>query len=267
MSSFKGRVCVVTGANSGIGLETARGLLSRGATVILACRDVQKGEAAKADIIATTKKDAALVMPLDLASLASVRTFAAALSAQFKTLDVLVNNAGLWVTQRQQTTDGLELTWGVNHLGPMALTLALVPLLKASPQGRVVTVSSGLHVQGSIRWADVELKQGGFDGGTAYRQSKLANVMFSNALARRLEGSAVTSNALAPGLVATQLFRHMGASGPNPSRMQSALRGASCSLYVATTPSLASVTGRYFERQQEIPCTPTALNIKTQDIP
>ena len=260
------KICVVTGANVGIGLETARGLLNRGATVVLACRDVEKAEAAKVELMASTKKQTVEVLMVDLADLLSIRSAADSIAQRFGRVDVLVNNAGLWATERHSTIDGFELNFGVNHLGPMAFTCALLPSLKAAAPSRVVMVSSGLHYKAQMQWADLQSEKSKFDGGAAYRQSKLANVLFANALARQLAGTGVTVNSLAPGVVATQLWRHMKpGSTPAPDRLISPAKGALCSLHVALNPSLEKVTGRYFEKQNEKPAAPQALNLQDQD--
>ncbi|MBL8720365.1 MAG: SDR family oxidoreductase [Myxococcales bacterium] len=258
MQDLAGKICVVTGANTGIGKETARGLASRGATVILACRDAQKGEAARADLAASTGRQDLRVIPLDLADLDSVRAFVATLRAELPRIDVLVNNAGVWTTQRGTTKQGFETTFGVNHLGTFLLTNELLPLLEASPAGRVVTLSSSLHYRGKMQWDDLQSEKRRFSGPTAYNQSKLANVLFTLALARRLAGTKVSAFAVHPGVVATELARsypkllvkvfHLFLLSPE--------QGATCSLHAATAPELEGQTGLYFEKSR--PRTPSA---------
>ncbi len=264
-----GKICVVTGSNTGIGKETARELLRRGAHVVLACRDAAKGEAARADLVATTGRDDVVVEPLDLASLASVRDFAARLRARHARLDVLVNNAGVWTTSRGTTKEGFETTFGVNHLGTFLLTHELLPLLRATPRARIVVLSSNLHYRGNMAWDDLQYERRKFGGPAAYSQSKLANVLFTKALARRLraEGSDVTVNAVHPGVVTTELARdyprllvklfHLFTISP--------AAGARCSLTVATAPELAGVSGEYFEKSKARRAAAAALDEGAQE--
>ena len=247
-----GKICIVTGSNTGIGKETARGLAQQGATVILACRDVAKATAARDDIAATTGRSDVEVEALDLASTASIRAFAARFKEKHKRLDVLVNNAGVWLTSRTTTAEGFESTFGVNHLGTFLLTQELLPLLKSSAPSRVVVLSSKLHYNGKMVWDDLQYERRKFSGPAAYNQSKLANVLFTKALARRLEGTGVTVNAVHPGVVATELARdypkllvkifHLFLLSPE--------QGAACSLHVATAGELSKVSGEYFEKSK-----------------
>jgi NAD(P)-dependent dehydrogenase (short-subunit alcohol dehydrogenase family) len=247
MSEMKGKVCIVTGSNTGIGKETARGLAARGATVILACRDLAKAEVAREDIARSTGNREVKAMALDLGSKKSILGFVERFQGEHQRLDVLVNNAGVWTTSRTTTVDGFETTFGVNHLGTFLLTRELLPVLKASAPARVVVLSSKLHYQGKMAWEDLEYRNRKFRGPQAYSQSKLANVLFTLALARRLEGTGVSVNAVHPGVVATELARdypallvkifHMFLLTPE--------QGAACSLHVATAPGVGS--GLYFE--------------------
>jgi NAD(P)-dependent dehydrogenase (short-subunit alcohol dehydrogenase family) len=252
MSAMANKVCIVTGANTGIGKETARGLAKAGATVVLACRNLEKAEAAREDIQRTTGRSDVRAMALDLGSVASVRAFAKRVRDELPALHVLVNNAGVWTTARSTTKDGLETTWGTNHVGTFLLTRELLPLLEASAPSRVVVLSSALHYRGTMRWDDLQHARGSFSGPAAYNQSKLANVLFTNALARRLAGKNVTVNAVHPGVVATELARdypkflvkifHFFLLTPE--------EGAQCSLHVATSDECATATGLYFEKSR-----------------
>jgi NAD(P)-dependent dehydrogenase (short-subunit alcohol dehydrogenase family) len=267
MSAMDSKVCVVTGANTGIGKETARGLAKLGATVVLACRNVEKGEAAREDIQRTTGRTDVKVMPLDLGSVASVRAFAKRVRDELPALHVLVNNAGVWTTARATTKDGLETTWGTNHVGTFLLTNELLPLLEASAPSRVVVLSSALHYRGKMNWDDLQHERGSFSGPTAYNQSKLANVLFTNALARRLAGKRVTANAVHPGVVATELARdypkllvkifHFFLLTPE--------QGAQCSLHVATSDECATATGLYYEKSRAKKAAREALDEAAQE--
>lgn len=264
---MKGKVCIVTGSNTGIGKETARGLAERGAKVVMACRDVQKAEAARDDIAKTTGRDDLEIMALDLGSKASIRAFAERFRGRHDRLDVLVNNAGLWPTSRSTTKDGLETTFGVNHVGTHLLTMELLPLLKKSAPSRVVVLSSGIHYRGKIDWDDLQFEKRKYGATAAYAQSKLANILFTKALARRLEGTGVTVNAVHPGVVATELARDypkilvklFGLFLLTPEK------GAACSLHVATAPELAGVTGEYFEKSKIKLPLPAALDEAAQE--
>ena len=249
---MNGKIAIVTGSNTGIGRETARGLAERGATVVLACRDAQKAEAARDDIARTTGRSDVTAIPLDLGSAASIRAFAERFRKEHRRLDVLVDNAGLWPSTRTTTTDGFESTFGVNHLGTFLLTHELLPILRESAPARVVVLSSALHYRGEMVWDDLQFERRKFSGTTAYSQSKLANVLFTKALARRLAGAGVTVNAVHPGVVATELSRAFPRFLVNIANlfMLTPEKGAACSLFVATAPELAQVTGEYFEKSR-----------------
>ena len=241
---------LVTGANSGIGLETARGLARAGFQVMLLCRDEGRARAAKADIDASVPGAMTEIVLADLGEQASVRAAAASLLGRLDRLDVLVNNAGLTVRGRahQESADGHELMLAVNHLGPFLLTNLLLPLLERTAPSRIVNVASDAHRWGKLRLDDLEATRGyGFLSFPRYGETKLMNLLFTAELARRLEGTGVTVNALHPGTVATNIG--------NPPRLlkritgvffKSPEQGAATSLYLATSPEVAGVSGGYF---------------------
>lgn len=263
---MKDQVAIVTGANTGIGFETARGLLERGATVVLGCRDLKKGEAARAQLVAATGNEKAVVMQVDLANLSRLRNFVTKFEAKFSRLDLLVNNAGLWPRTRRKTEDGFELTFGVNHLGPFFLTHALLPLLQKSAPARVVVLTSSMHFEAEMDWEDPQFKVRRHHGGTAYGQSKLCNVLFTLGLARRLAGKGVTVNAVHPGVVATELSREAPESvRDNTKGKLTPKEGAVGPLHLATSPALAEVTGGYFEGTQQKDPSPASLELNAQD--
>lgn len=246
-----GRVAVVTGATSGTGFEAARILAARRATVVLACRNLPKAEAAARQIQALHPGARVEVQALDLASLASVRTAATQLLDRFDRLDLLLNNAGGMVPPYGKTEDGFELQIGTNHFGPFALTGLLLERLLATPGSRVVTMSSGAHRMGRIDADDLHF-DGGYRAWAAYGQSKLANLLFAYELQHRLEaaGSTMRSVAAHPGWARTELQRHAGwirwlrAVGLEALVSQDAFGGAQPLLRAATD---ASVTGgEYF---------------------
>jgi NAD(P)-dependent dehydrogenase (short-subunit alcohol dehydrogenase family) len=240
------RVAVVTGANSGLGLVAARELARAGATVVIACRNTAKGDQAAAEISARVPSAKLDVRALDLADLASVRGFAARLTGQHRTVDLLINNAGVMATPHRRTADGFELQFGTNHLGHFALTGLLLPNLLCARAPRVVTLSSGAHRIGRIKFDDLQSERR-YQNWLAYGQSKLANLMFAFELARRakLAGTKLISAAAHPGYAATNL-QFAGPSKPEALLMaitnrllaQSAEMGALPTLYAATYPGV-----------------------------
>jgi NAD(P)-dependent dehydrogenase (short-subunit alcohol dehydrogenase family) len=251
-----GRLCVVTGGNSGLGLETARGLARRGATVVIACRDPGRARVALDDLRESAPAAEIDAMPLDLASLASIRAFAEAFLARHPRLDVLCNNAGVMALPYRETADGFEMQLGTNHLGHFALTGLLLPALLAAPGARVVNVSSSAHRAGRMRFDDLHGKRG-YRKWPAYAQSKLANLLFTHELARRAaaRGLDLTVAASHPGYAATNLQAaspRMSGSALGVRIMelgnrlfaQSAAMGALPTLYAATAPDVQS--GDYF---------------------
>lgn len=259
MDDLAGRTFLVTGANTGIGLATATALAARGGRVHLAARSEQKGSAAVQAVIAATGNHQVRFLPLDLADLASVRASAEAFLALGEPLHVLINNAGL-AGRRGLTKDGFELLFGVNHLGHFAFTLALLDCLTAS-KARIVNVASDAHY--AARGIDFDrLRHPGraITGMPEYAVSKLCNVLFSQELARRLDGTGVTSYSLHPGVVASDIWRRV----PWPvrplvtRRMLTVDEGARTSLYCATSPELAGVSGRYYDSCAEREPSPVA---------
>ncbi len=241
-----GRVALVTGANSGLGLVTARELARARASVVLACRDTRKGETARRGILSSAPAAKVEVAALDLGSLDSVRSFAERFKDEHAGIDLLINNAGVMAAPRRQTKDGFELQFGTNHLGHFALTGLLIDLMKRRNDARVVTVSSGAHRMGRIAFNDLQGERKYRRWG-AYGQSKLANLLFAFELDRRLRaaGSSVRSMAAHPGYAATNL---QSAAAPTLDRLlmsvanrlmaQSAEMGALTTLYAAAYPGL-----------------------------
>jgi NAD(P)-dependent dehydrogenase (short-subunit alcohol dehydrogenase family) len=243
----QGRLAVVTGANTGLGFETARVLAARGASVVLAVRDTEKGKRAAARIAGAAPGADVMVQPLDLASLASIRAAAGELRARHPRIDVLVNNAGVMFTPRQTTRDGFELQFGTNHLGHFALTGLLLEQMLPVPGSRVVTVSSLAHrIRARVNFGDLQSERS-YRRVAAYSQSKLANLMFTYELQRRLSGAGATIAAAAhPGLAATELARHTPAIAASlyPLVSQQAAMGALPVLRAATDPG--ALGGQYY---------------------
>jgi len=251
-----GRVCLVTGATSGIGRVTAEELAGMGATTLLVARDAERGERARSQIAATTGNQRLHVLLADLAAQAQVRRLAEQVRDRADRLHVLVNNAGLVLYRRRATEDGLEWTFAVNHLAPFLLTNLLLDLLRASAPSRVVTVTSGAQALGRIDFEDLQGERR-YRGQRAYNQSKLANVMFTYELARRTEGTGVTATGVHPGVVRTSF----GSGGPLLYRVLTPLarpfmkgpgQGADTVVWLASSPEVEGGNGRYFTRRRAI---------------
>jgi NAD(P)-dependent dehydrogenase (short-subunit alcohol dehydrogenase family) len=241
-------LCLVTGANTGIGFEVARGLAAAGARVVLACRDRAKGQAA-VDTIAREIQNASLqLLIIDLSSQQSIRTAARDFLQNHPALDVLVNNAGVGLPQRQQSVDGTELTFATNVLGYFLLANLLLDPLRKVRAGRIVNVAS--KFAGGLDLSDVEFERRPYDATAAYKQSKQCNRMLTWALARRLGGSRVTANAMSPGAVDTRLLRTFvpGMKG------RTTEEGADTAVWLANSPDIAGVTGRFWFNRKEEPC-------------
>ena len=249
---MRGRVCVITGATRGLGRATALGLARKGARVVLMVRDVVAGSRVRDQIAAASGNGDVSVIPLDLSSFASVRNAAAELRDRLEVVHVLVNNAGVNLARRTESVDGHEMTFAVNHLGPFMLTRLVEPLLRAGAPSRVVVVTSGFERMGRIHFDDLDLERG-YNAIRAYTQSKLANVLFTYALAERLEGTGVTANCIHPGLAATDLMRDL----PRWVRaiyepfLSTPERAAGAIVRLASAPELHTVTGRYFAGTRE----------------
>lgn len=248
---MSGKTVLVTGATGGIGRATAIGLAGLGARVGITGRDTARTEAAAAEIRTQTGNPAVDAFPADMSSQAQVRDLASAVLASYPKLDVLVNNVGGFWATRRTTPEGLEHTFAVNHLAPFLLTNLLLDRLRESAPARVVTVSSMNQAMGRINFDDLQ-GESRYSGQKAYDQSKLANVMFTYELARRLEGSGVTATVLHPGAVRTAYGKE------DPSLMYKVIfplarpflktpeQGATTSIYLASSPDVEGVTGQYF---------------------
>ena len=246
-----GRTVLVTGGTGGIGKATAAGLAALGARVGITGRDLTRGRAAAADIVATSGNPAIDAYAADMSSQTEVRRLAHEVLTTYPRLDVLVNNVGGFWATRHVTADGLEHTFAVNHLASFLLTHLLLDRLKASAPARIVTISSGAQAMGRINFEDLQGRNS-YSAPRAYNQSKLANVMFTYELARRLDGTGVTANAVHPGVVSTSF----GAEDPASVQrvlipflrpfMKTPARGAATSIQLASAPNLEQVSGRYF---------------------
>jgi NAD(P)-dependent dehydrogenase (short-subunit alcohol dehydrogenase family) len=257
-----GKTCLVTGANSGIGKETALGLARMGARVVLVCRNRQKGEAALADIERQAGSPQLDLLIADISSLGSVRGLAEQVRQRYPRLDVLINNAGAAVPSRRLSPDGIEMTVAGNYLGAALLTLLLLDLLKSSASARLINVSSEAQRNARLDLDDLQFERRKYNALTAYSQSKLLMNAFTFELARRLEGTGVTANCLHPGVVATNI---MPADAPQFFKIMFALitpfmlkptQGAAVSLFLATSPEVAHVSGQYFVKSKPAKSNP-----------
>jgi retinol dehydrogenase 14 len=254
---LSGRVILVTGATAGIGLEASAKLAEMGAELVLVARDRAKGEAAVGTVAARSPSTAVSLMLCDFASQAQVRALAARVMASHPKLHVLVNNAGSVNARREITEDGIERTFAVNHLGPFLLTSLLTEPLARSTPARVVTVASAAHRDGTMPFDDLQFERGGYSILRAYARSKLANVLFTAELARRLTGSGVTANCLHPGTVATSIWSHAPwyarpLLGVAKMFMSSVEQGADTIVYLAASPEVEGRTGGYYERNRKV---------------
>ena len=254
MSDMNGKTVVVTGGNSGIGFETAAALAGMGARVIVTARNADRGRSAVAQIAERTEGAKVQLVVFDLGDLSSVRRGGAEILEQAPRLDVLVNNAGLVLSERTLTTDGFEATFAINHLGPFLLTNLLLERIRASAPARIVNVASTAHnsARKGIPFDDLQSERR-YRGMRVYGESKLANMLFTLELARRLEGTGVTANCLHPGTVRTGYgadgdargFLSFGLKIASPFFLSPA-KGARTSVYLASSPEVAGVSGEYF---------------------
>jgi NAD(P)-dependent dehydrogenase (short-subunit alcohol dehydrogenase family) len=262
--SLMGKVCLVTGATGGIGLVTARELARGGAVVVGVGRSPERAKAAAAQLRQQTGNAAVEYLVADLSAQAEIRRLAEAFRQRYDRLDVLVNNAGAMFLRREETVDGLERTFALNHLAYFLLTHRLLPVLRASAPARIVNVASAAHVGARLDFDDLQSRRG-YRGFRAYGRSKLANVLFTYELARRLAGTGVTANALHPGFVGTGFGQQTaGRLAPLWRVVQlfalSPEHGAQTSIYLAGSPAVEGVTGQYFVKQQPVRSSPASYD-------
>lgn len=248
-------VAVITGANSGMGKAVSAELARTGATVVMVCRNKERGEAAAEEVRNTTGNPAVDLMLCDLGRLSSIESFCTSFSEKYSRLDVLINNAGVILPGRHETSDGFELQFGVNHLGHFLLTNRLIGLIMASAPSRIINVSSGAHKIGNIHFEDINLEKK-YKIWRAYGQSKLANVLFTYKLAEHLKGTGVTANCLHPGAVSTNMgINRETGFGKSVSRLlkpffQTPEQGAETTIYLATSSDVKGITGKYFYQKK-----------------
>ncbi len=255
MTDMQGKTVLITGANQGVGKASAMALGKLGAKLVLVCRNAEKARIAVSDIEREGGTEVELLVG-DMGSQADIRRVAAEFKARHDRLDVLLNNAGVLVPSRRVTVDGIEETFAVNHLGYFLLTDLLRDVLQATPASRIVSVSSEAHRRAKMNWADLQFKSGSYSTFAAYGQSKLANILFTRELARRLSGTGVIANCLHPGVIASGFGRTYGGVISVLVRVAHAFmitpeQGARTSVFLASSPEVASVTGKYFDKCKE----------------
>jgi NAD(P)-dependent dehydrogenase (short-subunit alcohol dehydrogenase family) len=249
--NLRNKICVITGATSGIGVETAIELARMGANLVLPCRDMQKGEILKSNILKQTANEKVDLVQCDLASFASISQFCDYFKSNYNQLHILINNAGVWDKKFSQTNDNIETTFAVNHLAPFLMTNLLLDIIIKSAPARIVNVSSDFHRKGTIKFDDLEGRKK-FNNFQAYGQSKLANILFTKSLSEKLKDHDITVNCLMPGVVKTNLFDTV-----NPFIKFfvkfiwiSPQKGAETTVYLASSPDVKNITGEYFEKKK-----------------
>ena len=261
---MENKIAIVTGANSGIGYITALEIAKTGATVVLVCRNQTKGEQARNRITQLSKNPSVFLKIADLSSQKEIRKLAEEIKHDYPVIDILVNNAGVIISDRQMSVDGIEMTWATNHLAYFLLTTLLIDQLKAAKSARIVNVASQASWLGKIHWGDINLSQK-YDAMQAYSQSKLANIMFSNALVEKLKGTKIVTNAVHPGAVGTNFgasmngfigwaFKWLG------KLMRTPEKGAETSIWLALSSEIEGVTGLYFADKKKIKAKSSILS-------
>jgi NAD(P)-dependent dehydrogenase (short-subunit alcohol dehydrogenase family) len=264
-NNMNGKICLVTGGTNGIGKSTAQELARMGATVVIVGRDAQKTSHVVQEVRAASRSNSVDSLLADLSSEQEVRRLAAEFKSKYSHLHVLVNNAGGFFMRRQLRSDGIEMTFALNHLASFLLTNLLLDTIKASAPARIINVSSNAHASGKIEFDNLQGERQ--YGPKAYDNSKLANILFTMELARRLEGTGVTVNTLHPGFVATGFAKNNGkviaalVSIFAPLVARSPAKGAKTSIYLASSPSVQGITGEYFFDSQVIPAAPQATDM------
>ncbi len=263
---LRGKICLVTGATSGIGKVTAVALAAQAAEVVIVARNAKKTEETAQQIRAETGNDLVHFLLADFSDLTQVHEMVVAIKKQYSQLDVLVNNAGTFFNVRRKTPYGVEATFLVNHLAPFLLTNLLLDTMKENASSRIVNVSSEAHCYGNINFNDLEFRHFYF-GFQAYARSKLANVLFTYELSRQLDGSRVTVNALHPGDVATDIWRtNFSVFGPALKWIMGRIaltpeQGAENSIYLASSPEVDGVTGKYFVKREAVASAPITYDV------
>lgn len=267
---MKGRLCIITGANSGIGYHTSKGLAEIDATIVMVCRDLDKGQKALDEIKTATGSNSLYLMHCDVSSMKSIDRFTREFQDRFTCLHVLINNAGAAFSKRQTTEEGYEKTIATNYLGVFKLTHNLLPMLREKTPSRIINISSGMHKTGKIDFDDLMFEKR-YKSMEAYATTKLMITAYTYALAERLEGTGVTANVVEPGFVATNLGANMGGFWDKlaftivrPMQV-SAEKGAETSIWAASEPELENITGKTFAKKTEAKSAEITYDNEFQD--
>jgi len=245
---MEGKVCLITGANSGIGKETAKALAKMNANVVMLCRDKERGEEVQKEIIEQTGNKSVDLFICDLSSQDSIRKFISEFKNKYQNLHVLINNAGVMLKNRKISVDGFEMNFAVHLLGPFLLSNLLLDVLKKSAPSRIINVASAAHKRAKIDFEDLQSVNKKYRLFSVYGISKLAEILFTYELSRKLEGTKITANAVHPGVVATNLGQDQSKFSQWFSRkfFKSPEEGAQTSIYLASSPEVEGITGKYF---------------------
>ncbi len=262
--NMSGKICLITGANSGIGLAASHALAKMGTVIVLVCRDRQRGENARSEVIQASGSKNVELMLCDLSSQQQIRALTSAFKNRYDRLHVLINNAGLVLKTRQLTEDGLEMQFAVNHLAPFLLTNLLLDELKAGAPSRIINVSSGMYKTASLDFDNLQGEKT-YKAMKTYAMTKLLNIYFTYELARRLKGTGITVNCLGPGFTATGLGRDFSPFSRFVMKTfaHKVERGAETVIYLASSPDVENITGKYFERMRELETTPATHDRET----
>jgi len=251
--SMEGKICIITGANSGIGKATAIGLAKMNATIVMMCRSKERGEDAQKEIIELTGNKKVDLFLCDLSSQESIRKFVSEFKSKYQKLHVLINNAGIMLSKRVTSVDGFEMNLAVNYLAPFILTNLLLDVLKKSAPSRIINVSSAAHRMAKMDFDDLQSEKMKYRLFKIYGVSKLALMLFSYELSRRLEGTSVTLNTLHPGVVNTNLGQDQSSFSKGFAKLffKKSEKGAETSIYLASSQEVEGITGKYFAKKQQ----------------
>ncbi len=251
--SMEGKICIITGANSGIGKATAIGLAKMNATIVMMCRSKERGEEAQKEIIELTGNKKVDLLLCDLSSQESIRKFVSEFKSKYQKLHILINNAGVMLSKRGISVDGFEMNFAVNHLAPFLLTNLLLDALKKSAPSRIINVSSAAHRMAKMNFDDLQSEKRKYRLMKIYGASKLALMLFSYELSRKLEGTSVTVNTLHPGVVNTNLGQDQSSFSKGFAKLffKKPEKGAETSIYLASSQEVDDITGKYFAKKQQ----------------
>ena len=251
--SMEGKICIITGANSGIGKATAIGLAKMNATIVMMCRSKERGEEAQKEIIELTGNKKVDLLLCDLSSQESIRKFVSEFKSKYQKLHILINNAGVMLSKREISVDGFEMNFAVNHLAPFLLTNLLLDALKKSAPSRIINVSSAAHRMAKMDFDDLQSEKRKYRLFKIYGISKLALMLFSYELNRRLEGTSVTVNTVHPGVVNTNLGQDQSSFSKGFAKLffKKPEKGAETSIYLASSQEVEGITGKYFAKKQQ----------------